>query len=364
MAKKTSKTNCPVSNRESSCCRLLARNHFDTIVCVAVLAVLLMAAITISYYSYWQQTNAEREKFTKEFDNLARIVIARFVASMQQAANTAELVAAAFKHETLSGTEFRELVAPSIESGATHSAFQGMAFCPLVDNTDRKAFEELALNTDYGPGLPDGMSLPPSINMGIWQSNSSNYDQVPVPEHAMYAPVYLVYPLEYIHVAVGFDNYVIPSRRFAIDYLLAAGRTATTDIVQLVPGVYDRPSCLVMSPVYDANGTSLDHIKGVILSVVVLDGFFESVLPEFVQEMDVVLRTSLGTAYTLHLHRNEVRYCRHLGFASVPKKKKSSHGSPQYQSVSASNIEDTSCTPLHYPSMRRRMDVDVHRQER
>lgn len=287
---------------------LLSRKHADTILCAAVLSFLLLAAIITSYYGHRQVKLKEEDKFAKEFNNLARIIIARFVASMQQAANTAELVAAAFKHETLSGASFKDLVAPSIESGVTPSVFQGISYWPLIDAADRDAFEELALNTNYGPGLPDGMVVPPNIDMGIWQVNSSRNQSkiIPVPEHATYVPTYLVYPLELNNAAVGFDNYVTQSRRIAIDRVLATGSTATTDIIQLVPGVHDRPACLVMSPVYNENGSSLDHIKGFIVSVVVFVGFFESVLPGFIEEMNVILRTSLGTAFTLHLHQNKV----------------------------------------------------------
>lgn len=302
----SSETSNPRREQTRSRSRLLLLKHGDALVCVTVLAAVLITAIVISYYSYWQQKNTEQDNFEKEFENAAHVVISRFVASMQQSAITAELVAAAFQRNNISGDGFSKLVAPSIESGIIHGAFRGMSYCPLIENADRDAFEQLALNTNYGPGLPDGVTLPANIHVGIWQSNASG-NAVPVAEHAMYVPVYLVYPLGANHRAVGFDNYISASRRIAIDNVLMTGKTATTDIIQLVQDVQDRPSCLVMSPVYHVNDTSLDTIKGFIVSVVNLDGFFEGVLPDFVQDIDLVLKTSLGTTYTLHLHGNQVR---------------------------------------------------------
>lgn len=287
------------------CSKFLARKDIDALVCVAVLTAILIAAISLSYIAYWQTKNDEQEEFEKEFENAARVLIDRFVASMQQAANTGGLVAVAFKRNEISGAEFTKLVAPSIESGAIHGAFRGMSYNPLLDGASRASFESMALNTDYGPGLPDGVTLPENIHMGVWHRNLAG-DVVKVPENARYVPVYLIYPLKSNQAAVGFDIHVSESRRIAIQNVLATGSAATTDIVQLVQDDHDRASCLVLSPVYNVNGTSLQHIKGFIVSVVNLDGFFEDVLPEFIPGIDVVLKTSRGSAYTLHLRGSEV----------------------------------------------------------
>eukprot|EP00041_Stephanoeca_diplocostata_P029229 m.857512 g.857512 ORF g.857512 m.857512 type:complete len:884 (-) comp23520_c1_seq2:167-2818(-) len=284
-----------------------SRKHSDTIVCICVLSAIVIATISLSYTAYWQAKNDEQDEFDKEFENAARILIDRFVASMQQAANTGGLVSVAFKYKEITGADFTLLVGPSIESGAIHGAFRGISYNPLLDNASRPVFEELALKTDYGPGLPDGVSMPQNIHMGIWQRNSSG-DVVPVPANMRYVPVYLIYPLESNQAAVGFDIHVSASRRVAIENVLTTGKAATTDIVQLVQDTRDRASCLVLSPVYNENGSSTEHIKGFIVSVVNLDGFFEDVLPEFIPGIDVVLKTSRGSTYTLHLHGSEVKH--------------------------------------------------------
>eukprot|EP00041_Stephanoeca_diplocostata_P015499 m.296266 g.296266 ORF g.296266 m.296266 type:complete len:617 (+) comp20055_c0_seq4:469-2319(+) len=296
-----------------TCAGVLAQKHIDTIVCVLVLSAILIAAIVISYYSYRQQKKTEEENFEQEFENAARVLIARFVASMQQAANTAELVAAAFAHSELTGVAFSKLVSPSIETGAIHGAIRGMSYCPLVQNADRKSFEDAALQTDFGPGLPRGVTVPVNLRSGIWYTDSSG-NVAPAPNDTQYVPIFLVYPLAPNQGAIGFDNYISASRRMAIDKVLATGSAATTDIIQLVQDVDDRPSCLVMNPVYKVNSTKLEDIKGFIVSVVNLDGFFEGVLPEFVLDIDMVLKTSLGTAYTLHLKGDKVDFQQHGEF--------------------------------------------------
>lgn len=282
------------------------RKDVDTALCITVLISILVATVILGYFVHRQATDEEQENFDKEFGNAARVLIDRFTASMQQAANTGGLVGIAFKNGTISGAEFTKLVAPSIESGALHGAFRGVSYNPLVDNATRPAFESLAQSTDYGPGLPDGVTLPVNIHKGIWQRNSSG-DIVPVPFSPIHVPVYLIYPLESNQGAVGFDIHVSASRKVAIDKVLTSGEAATTDIVQLVQDVNDRASCLVLSPVFNSSGSSsVNNIKGFIVSVVNLDGFFTDVLPEFIPGIDVVLKTSLGSVYTLHLRGSQV----------------------------------------------------------
>lgn len=298
----------PKPNRRNSSASILERKNVDTIVCVFVLVVILVASVVFSYLTYRNATNEQEDAFNDEFDNTARILIENYLASMQQVANTGGLVAVAFQNGLLSGAEFTHLVAPSVEAGSIRGVIRGITYSPYItDNASRADFENLLLHTDYGPGLPSHLSAPANIDKGIWHRDASGAI-VTAEWSPVYTPVYVAYPLDTNQEVIGFDIYITDSRKIAIDTVLATGRDATTDIIQLVADVGDgRGSCLVVSPVYNASGESADNLKGFVVSAINLDGLLQEVLPDFVAGIDVVLSTSRGAVFTFNLRGTKVR---------------------------------------------------------
>uniref|UniRef100_A0A7S4P6U7 Guanylate cyclase domain-containing protein n=2 Tax=Guillardia theta TaxID=55529 RepID=A0A7S4P6U7_GUITH len=279
----------------NGCCK--ADNR--AVICLRSIVVLslIIATSVVATLAYYYSRKFEHSLFLLEYEDSAALLKEGFQRGVDIKVATSESLSKLFTYRfekenvwpnvTLEG--FVDLAAGQI----LLSRSRAISYNPIIVPSNRNQWEAYARDELKKQGL-SSIITPQFIYMKNGSSSVSDTmsltsAQSAYPENMV--PVWQITPLETNTKAIFFNLHSEPSRRLALDDMVANKIPALTAILQLVQDNVTRPSSILFYPVFNSSNSSLPRsVIGSISVVFSWDDVLAQTLPTYIAGMVCVLR--------------------------------------------------------------------------